>query len=121
MVLHGFNPVTSHKAEWTGVLPQFLSALQTTNLHTVTFLDVPSLRNKKRHSLNWDNVDHLEYVTTLKISLATSVDEGEAAAEAEDHDAEHEFDEVEEEGEMTVRVRALKCFPRDEATRGGPH
>lgn len=104
LTFHGFNPVTSHKKEWTGTLPQFLSALQSRNLHTVTFVDVPSLRNKRRHLLTWDNVDHLESVTTLQISLATTVDEGEAAAEAEDHDDDFDPDEVDEKGEMTLRV-----------------
>ncbi|GAA5954789.1 hypothetical protein JCM8115_005529 [Rhodotorula mucilaginosa] len=104
LTFHGFNPVTSHKTEWTGTLPQFLSALQSKNLHSVTFLDVPSLRNKRRHILNWDNVDHLQSVTTLQISLATTVDEGEAAAEAEDHDEDFETDEVDEKGEMTLRI-----------------
>ncbi|GAA5991757.1 hypothetical protein JCM10908_001125 [Rhodotorula pacifica] len=104
LTFHGFNPVTSHKAEWKGTLPQFLSALQSRHLHTVTFLDVPSLRNKRRHILDWDNVDHLKHVTTLQISLATTVDEGEAAAEAEDHDEDYETDEVDEKGEMTLRI-----------------
>lgn len=112
LTFHGFNPVTSHKTEWTGTLPQFLSALQSKNLHSVTFLDVPSLRNKRRHILNWDNVDHLQSVTTLQISLATTVDEGEAAAEAEDHDEDFETDEVDEKGEMTLRVSCQNsCVP----------
>lgn len=107
LTFHGFNPVTSHKVKWNGILPQFLSALQSRNLHSVTFLDVPSLRNKRRHILDWKNVDHLENVTTLQISLATTAAEGEAAAaEAEDHDEDFEADEVDLKGEMSLRVRA---------------
>lgn len=120
LTFHGFNPVTSHKTEWTGTLPQFLSALQSKNLHSVTFLDVPSLRNKRRHILNWDNVDHLQSVTTLQISLATTVDEGEAAAEAEDHDEDFETDEVDEKGEMTLRVSRRLFSLFGSATRLGP-
>ncbi|GAA5823746.1 hypothetical protein JCM11251_003278 [Rhodosporidiobolus azoricus] len=86
MTFHGFNPLTSYKSEWAKLLSSFLSLIAPApNLAHVTFLDVPSIRNEDRHPLDWDEVDKLEQVESLQISLATeeemrlggAVDEGE--------------------------------------------
>ncbi|GAA6029073.1 hypothetical protein JCM8097_001580 [Rhodosporidiobolus ruineniae] len=93
MTFHGFNPITSYKKEWATLLPAFLSLLQPVpNLSQVVFMDVPSLRNDDRVPLDWDNVDKLEGVENLQISLAT--DEEMKRANADD---EGEGDDGEEE------------------------
>ncbi|GAA6049261.1 hypothetical protein JCM3770_005910 [Rhodotorula araucariae] len=72
--LHGFNPITSHRKEWNTLLPAFLSLWRESNITSVAFIDVPSLRNSKRHVVDWAHADPLPKVETLQISLALDED-----------------------------------------------
>ncbi|GAA5897703.1 uncharacterized protein JCM6883_006790 [Sporobolomyces salmoneus] len=79
LTVHGFNPLTSYKEEWTTIMPEVLSLLQGPKFKTITFLDVPSMRNDDRHPLNWDNTSPLLYIEDVSIILAVQELEGELA------------------------------------------
>lgn len=80
--LHGFNPLTSYKLEWATIMPAVLSLLQAPNFKTITFLDVPSMRNDDRHPLNWDQTLPLKTIEDVSIILAVQELEGELAEQA---------------------------------------
>ncbi|CDR44986.1 RHTO0S10e03928g1_1 [Rhodotorula toruloides] len=118
LTLHGFNPITSYKEEWAKTLPSFLSLLQMSNLHHIAFIDVPSLRNSDRVPLNWDDLEPLQKIDTVQISLATEEDVGKHGGDPEQHD-EDGGDEAEgkQHDEMSQRIAPddlqalLRCFP----------
>ncbi|GJN92374.1 hypothetical protein Rhopal_005404-T1 [Rhodotorula paludigena] len=116
LTLHGFNPITSHKKEWAQTLPSFLSALQTSNLSHVAFIDVPSLRNPRRHGLDWSSHEPLKSVRTVQLSLATDEDAKAAGGTGEDNDDGDERKDS-DHPEMSERIKPddlrelLTCFP----------
>ncbi|BGP42285.1 hypothetical protein JCM10450v2_006378 [Rhodotorula kratochvilovae] len=119
--LHGFNPITSHKKEWVNLLPAFLSLWRESNIANVAFIDVPSLRNAKRHTIEWARADPLPKVETLQISLALDEDTKDKGADGgEDAEEDDDADDVEGGPEGAVvgeRVSGhdleplLDCFP----------
>lgn len=82
LTLHGFNPLTSYKQEWATIMPSVMSLLQAPNFRTITFLDVPSMRNDDRHPLNWDDIEPLRTIEDASIILAVQELEGELAEQA---------------------------------------
>ncbi|GAA5945517.1 hypothetical protein JCM10213_004187 [Rhodosporidiobolus nylandii] len=93
MTLHGFNPITSLKEEWRTLLPSYLSLLKMRSLRQLTFLDVPTVQNDGRMTLDWDGADKLEQVERVTISLATERDTanvggGDNGRDGEDHQQE---------------------------------
>jgi hypothetical protein len=82
LTIHGFNPLTSYKREWATIMPSVLSLLQAPNFRTITFLDVPSMRNDDRHPLNWDETSPLVSIEDVSIILAVQELEGELAEQA---------------------------------------
>ncbi|GAA6020633.1 hypothetical protein JCM11491_001128 [Sporobolomyces phaffii] len=82
LTIHGFNPLTSYKREWSTIMPSVLSLLQAPNFRTITFLDVPSMRNDARHPLNWDETQPLLSIEDVSIILAVQELEGELAEQA---------------------------------------
>ena len=82
LTIHGFNPLTSFKPEWTEIMPKVLSLLQSPNFRNITFLDVPSMRNDDRYPLNWDRTEPLKSIEDVSIVLAVQELEGELAEQA---------------------------------------
>jgi len=82
LTIHGFNPLTSFKREWSTIMPSVLSLLQAPNFKTITFLDVPSMRNDDRYPLNWDETEPLMSIEDVSIILAVTELEGELAEQA---------------------------------------
>lgn len=82
LTIHGFNPLTSYKREWRTIMPAVLSLLQAPKFRTITFLDVPSMRNDDRYPLNWDETSPLLSIEDVSIILAVQALEGELAEQA---------------------------------------
>ncbi|GAA5857136.1 hypothetical protein JCM9279_006021 [Rhodotorula babjevae] len=114
LTLHGFNPLTSHKREWTQLLPSFLSLLSESNIRNMAFIDVPSLRNARRHRLDWSATEPMHKVTTVQISLALDEDTKDHADGGEDFEADDDETSDAKEGEsnpMSERVTADELEP----------
>lgn len=119
--LHGFNPLTSHKREWIQLLPSFLSLLSASNIRSIAFIDVPSLRNARRHRLDWSATEPMTKVTTVQISLALDEDTKDHGDGGEDFEEDEDETSDAKEGEanpMSERVRpSLTLFLSTSCTR----
>ncbi|GAA5947708.1 hypothetical protein JCM3775_000718 [Rhodotorula graminis] len=113
--LHGFNPLTSHKREWARLLPSFLSLLTASNVRNMAFIDVPSLRNARRHRFNWSGTEPMLKVTTVQIALALdedTKDHGDGGEDfEEDDDASESHAKQGEAQPMSERVTADDLEP----------
>ncbi|GAA6060830.1 hypothetical protein JCM10212_005248 [Sporobolomyces blumeae] len=82
LTFHGFNPLTSYREDWSTIMPSVLSLLQAPNFRTITFIDVPSMRNDDRYPLNWDETSPVRSIEDVHIILAVQELEGELAEQA---------------------------------------